>query len=78
MQVETIQVVGAVLVCPLLLLARVVVRAWVEERRLKHRLQITRSLTEGSTLSERLPDGTNVRITLGMSNRITAKTKSAR
>ncbi|MFE3456021.1 hypothetical protein ACFXKD_00645 [Nocardiopsis aegyptia] len=65
MQVDVIQVVGALAAAPVVWLAGACVRAWVEERRLKRRLQITEALPEGSTLSERFPDGTSVRITLG-------------
>jgi hypothetical protein len=64
-QVDVTQMVGALAAAPVVWLAGACVRAWVEERRLKLRLQITQNLPEGSTLSERLPDGASVRITLG-------------
>jgi hypothetical protein len=72
-QVDVIQMVGAMATAPVVWLAGACVRAWVEERRFKRRLQITQALPEGSTLSERLPDGTSVRITLGLRKSSTAR-----
>ena len=65
MQVDLIQVMGAVLVAPALYLARQCVQAWLEHQRLVRRVEMTRSLPAGSTVHEQLPDGSGVNITLG-------------
>ncbi|MEU5858904.1 hypothetical protein [Nocardiopsis dassonvillei] len=65
MQVDVIQIVAAMATVPVTWLASACVRAWVEERRLKRRLQITQNLPAGSSLSEQFPDGASVRIELG-------------
>lgn len=67
MQVELTQMVGAVLVAPVLYLVRQCLQAWIEHQRLVRRVQMARSLPPGSTVREQLPDGNGIDITFGPS-----------